>query len=311
MSSMEESGPTHVTRIAATGDPGTGKTGAIASVINNSSYKLRIIDLDGNTEPLFQFINRDRWKDVDIQHVEEGLVLPGASDTVPSKEDPNKVVPKRLMDEVRPKGAPRAFRRVWQLLEDWPGLGPVASWGSDTILMLDSATPLIKAVDRKVRHISGIGPREQDWKHQMAVNADFLALFERLKNRRLTPCHLYVTFHRKLIAPKEIEIDTAKNKVPELNKEIRAAQAELIPTKYFPNSPGRECPTQIGGMFSTLLLFETVFDGAGKGTRAIRTVPKPEMDVKVPAKLPPLLSVEDGLWRVFQALTTANGKEAE
>jgi hypothetical protein len=304
---MEEMGPSHVYRIAGVGDPGTGKSGAIASVVNTGRYYLRVIDLDGNTEPLFQFIRREFWPRVHIEHVEDNLYLPGASDVVESRERPGEMVPRKLTDEVKTKGSPKAFRRIWQLLEDWPGLGPVSGWGPSDILMVDSATPLIKAVDRKVRHISGKSASEQDWKHQAAVNGDFLALMERLKSRARTPCHLYVTFHRKMIGPKEIPEQTKNVKTPEVNKEIIAAAAELWPTKFYPNSPGRECPTTVGGMFSTLLLFETVFRGE-QPVRVIRTVPRPEMDVKVPVVgLPALLPLEDGLWQVFQALSKEQG----
>lgn len=310
MASMKELGASHVWRIAAVGDPGSAKTGAIASVVNGGGYNLRIIDLDGNTEPLFQFIDREHWGKVDIQRVEEDLYLKGAAERYTEADGKPELVGqfKPLTSDVKTKN-PIAFRTIWALLEDWPQFGPVEKWGPKDILMIDSASPIIFAAERKVMKITGHDSQTRTFDDQRQTNSEFLGLLERLKSRRRTPCNLYVTFHRKLQAPEMIQ-ESRTQKMPELNKEVLEKKAAVLPTKFYPNAPGRACGPLVGSYFSTVLLFETIFEGE-KPVRVIRTVPKPEMDVKVPVKgLKTNLPVETGLWTIVQALETAEGQEA-
>jgi hypothetical protein len=123
------------TKLLIEGDSGSGKTGALASLVA-AGYKLRILDMDNGLDVLKQFVLRD----------------------CPDKI--NNVEFRTLRDKYKSgpegpviAGTPKAFVDAVKLLDRWKyidegvetDLGVPSEWGSDTILIIDSLTFLSDA----------------------------------------------------------------------------------------------------------------------------------------------------------------------
>src|SRR5271154_5879609 len=132
------------------GDPGGGKTGALASLAK-AKYNLRVIDLDNGLDILANLLRDDP----------EALA---------------RVEFETITDKMRNVGGKLmpAKATVWQravgLLQDWKtesaSLGPVSSWGSQDVLVIDSATHLCKAaMDFQLSMNARLGqaPQQSDW----------------------------------------------------------------------------------------------------------------------------------------------------
>ncbi len=271
-------------RIMLVGFPGTGKTGACAALAN-AGFKLRVLDFDGNLEPLILFTDNDKLKNIDILSFEDKL--------------------RSGQKFVEVAGLPTAFGNAFKALDRWKytdedgeniDLGQSKEWGSDTVIILDSLTAMGIAAKRRAMAMLNKTPlntTQQCWGLAMQ---DQEGLIERLTSP-LNRHHVIVTAHLKMIGPKDITPSDDP-----LTKELKEKAAEVVSTRLFPSALGVALPPQIGGHFPTLLLCETEFK-AGKARRVIRTVPRPELDLKVPApNVPATLPLEDGLLTIFKAL---------
>ena len=114
-------------KLLLTGDSGSGKSGALASLVA-AGYHLRILDMDNGLDSLKSFVMKD---------------CPSAADNVEFitlRDDP----------ETTPTGIkvkkPKAFISAMKLLDHWKyddggtpvDLGKPGEWGPDCILVLDS-----------------------------------------------------------------------------------------------------------------------------------------------------------------------------
>src|SRR5690349_16646671 len=112
------------TKLLIEGDSGSGKTGALASLVG-AGYKLRILDFDNGLETLKNYVLRD-WPDK-IANVEYRTLRD-----------------KRKMTGEGPiiEGVPKAFVDGIKMLDRWKydqtDLGVPATWGAECILILDS-----------------------------------------------------------------------------------------------------------------------------------------------------------------------------
>lgn len=130
MPSLADHQSNEFTKMLIEGDSGTGKTGALASLVA-AGYKLRILDWDNGLEPLKQFVLRnspDKIGNIDYVTLRDKRKAGPDGPTVTK---------------------PEAFIRGIKLLERWKyknddgtetDLGVPAEWGSDTILVNDSLT---------------------------------------------------------------------------------------------------------------------------------------------------------------------------
>jgi hypothetical protein len=271
-------------RMLIVGYPGTAKTGMIASLLN-VGYKVRMLDYDGNSQSLIQFTDEDKLKNLDIVYLEDKM---------------------RNGDRfIEPNGTPTAFKQGLDMLDHWKykepdgtevDLGRSKDWGCDTIVVLDSLTSMGGASFRRQQSLSNKTPvntTEQVWGVAMAQQEAFI--------QRLTSethhHHVIVLAHLKMVGPKDLRKDD-----DDLTKELKQAVADLVPTRLFASALGRALPPTIGGEFPLLIEASNEFKG-GKVERIIRTVPRPELDLKVPSKVSfDKASVKDGLARIFAEL---------
>jgi hypothetical protein len=123
------------TKMLLEGDPGTGKTGALTSLVA-AGYFLRILDYDNGLETLKQFILKtcpDKIDNVEYRTLRDKRKA--------SAEGP-------IID-----GPPKAFVEGIKLLDRWKyksgdddvDLGIPADWGPDCVLVVDSLTLLSNA----------------------------------------------------------------------------------------------------------------------------------------------------------------------
>jgi hypothetical protein len=136
-------------------------------------------------------------------------------------------------------------------------------------------------------------PRLQDWGAAQGKQEGMVEV----ATSAFLACPVYFTAHTKMIGPKEVEpLDD------DTTKKVRAAIAEVVPTKLFPSALGRALPQDIAQHFDVVLEFAI---SGRPARRVIRTVPSPELEiVKTPAKgLPSEVKLDDGLARIFEALT--------
>jgi len=286
-------------RIAALGRPGTAKTGALAALAN-AGYKLRILDFDGNTEPLFQYIDKPNWGNVDIAIMEDKLVA-----------GPDGIL--------KPMGVPTAFRNAIKYLSAWKysegagevDLGSIYDWGNDTVLVVDSGSGVSAAAMNQALALQGrtqLTKIGQDWGVSMAQEMAFYQLI----TQACINCHVYVTFHTKLMMPDMPgEQSWSKNKpsptAQQAADDLKIAVANVFPIKWVPNVLGQNNLSVTASHFPIMLYFDTEANG-DKVKRVIRTIPAADVDVKVPAKgLPAKLPVETGLLTIFNTLL-GNGR---
>jgi len=93
------------------GDPGSGKTGALATLIN-ADYKIAVLDFDNGLDILHSYVEEDKLGNLDY-----------ISFDVENQETPD--LAKNLL-------------RHWKYKD--MDLGPVTEWGSDKVIVIDSAS---------------------------------------------------------------------------------------------------------------------------------------------------------------------------
>ena len=273
-------------RILLLGFPKAGKTGALAPLVD-AGFKLRVLDFDGNMESLLLHVkDKSKLANVDIVFLEDKL-RNGA----------------RFIETA---GNPTAFSDGLKLLDEWKytdedgtevSLGKSKEWGRDTIVVIDSLTTMGYAAKRRAMAMLNKTPlnsTQQMWGLAMQEQQHFIEKFTSSKNK----FHIIVTSHLKMLSPNQISSDE-----DDVNKGIKEKQADLIPTRYYPNALGKALPPEIGGAFPTILLMEKVYKGANL-RRVIRTQTGAELDTGIPApNMPAELDISDGMLRVFDALT--------
>ncbi len=280
-------------RILLLGYPGSAKTGALACLAN-ADYKLRILDYDGNLEPLLLYTDPDKLKNIDVIQLEDKL-----------RSGPQ---------FIEAAGIPTAFSKGVQMMMHWkytdPDSGeevdlgiPSKDWGPDTILVIDSLTSMGKASKRRAQKMMNKTPlntTQQVWGLAMEDQEAFCEITTRPSNK----FHVIMIAHLKMIAPP----DATKGDT-DLTKDLKERAADLIPTRIYPSALGQALPPEISGHFPTVLLADWEVRGKDKVRRFIRTVPKTELDLKCPVKdMPAEIDLSDGLLKVIEALTKGENK---
>jgi hypothetical protein len=122
MPALNELTASPVVKMLLIGDSGTGKTGAIASLVK-AGYNVRLLDMDNGWESLAQAVGRD-------------CPERARSVVVESFRDKYKGTPIGPVID----GVPKAFVSAIALLDKWGDLGNPSTWGPDSILVVDSLT---------------------------------------------------------------------------------------------------------------------------------------------------------------------------
>jgi hypothetical protein len=277
-------------KLLLVGDPGSGKTGALVSLVK-AGYRLFIQEYDsaGHLAPLNMFLSEEEQERVIVAVLRDELSLKG------------KVF--------WPRKPPTAFSNGMRLLDGWKegeiDYGSIYDWGLNDVLVIDTLTSQGRsamwyklflnqrqaAISRGARQLK----RPKDYGEAMDYQSDFLDML----NSNAVGCNVVVVAHLKYLSSKEFEDEDEGGK-PDDKKTKRPANP--YDEKLYPSALGRELPKKVPGMFSAVAECKIV--GAGpKARRVIRTVPEANVDVKIPALgLPSELPIEDGLARIFEAV---------
>jgi len=130
------------TKMMVLGDPGSGKTGGLTSLVE-ADYWLGILDYDNGLDSLKQFIRHK----------------------CPSKENNVEYVTLRDRYKAGPEGPvivgqATAFANGLKLLDKWTDGSNPAEWGSNKILVIDSLTMMAKAAfDWREQMVAGQGKK--------------------------------------------------------------------------------------------------------------------------------------------------------
>lgn len=282
------------------GYPGSGKTGALASLLD-AGFKLRILDFDGNYQSLLAFANPKALHNLDIVTLQDKMAGSNQKGLIAEKGQAGPA------QYVLPEGIPTAFNDALNLLTHWRykeddeiiDLGRPNTWGSDTVLVLDSLTAAAEASLLRAQKFHNRNPGNMSfnvWGHAVS---DFMRMIK-LMRADSNKYHLLCLGHIRPIGPADYlgagddeEIKAAK---------LDAIKDDVIPTRLFPIGVTRPNSQELHKDFTTMLLAEQVVKPTGK-KRVLKPTTNLPLDLKVPAKdLKSEYPIETGLAEIFAKL---------
>lgn len=251
-------------KVLVIGDSGTGKTGALAALAN-AGYELFILDLDNGTD-ILNFVVQDKYKNkVHIETLTDTGKMSGSGTN-------QKII----------KLNPQAFPKALSLLQKWKDsetgedFGPVSSWSTNRVLVVDSLSFLGMAALDYVLAKNGRGgeqPFQADWGEAMRMLEQTLQIIYSTEIK----CHVVMNSH---ITYQQVEGSGIQ--------------------KGLPMGLGSQLPPKIGRYFNMMLM--TRSKGQGESTkRVLLTKPEANVEVKCPIlSAPKELPIESGLSDIFK-----------
>lgn len=242
------------------GGNGSGKTGSLVSLVK-AGYKIRVVDCDNGAEILGHLLDGspEAVARVDVEtHTDQYTGSAG-----------NPVLKLPL----------KGFSGVCKVLDNWPELGKPSTWGTDTVLVLDSLTLLGRFIMNHVLAVNlhvGKPPQLQHWGQAMQLQEDIMAML----TGDTFSCHVIVMAHVTFVE-----------------------EEGAISKQGYPSALGSKLPPKIGSYFNSTLHVD--MEGVGNAKkRVIRTQTKGNINCKTsaPNKVPAILPLETGLADYFEAL---------
>lgn len=250
-------------KLLVLGNSGTGKTGALVSLAK-AGFKLRILDFDNGLDILASVLRKEQ--PAALKNVEYVTL-----------RDKVKAGPQGPMLD----GLPTAFTDAMKLLTDWnppaikregTTLGSPATWGPETVLVIDTLTFLSDAAFNQAKALNPGAKEPRQW------------FFEAQKA---------VLQVLGMVTSQEFQTNVV------VNAHIDYMDLPDGTKKGFPSSVGQAIGKTIPAYFNHLALTEAV------GTppkRTVRTASTPMIDLKSPAafKLAPQMPLETALAEYFK-----------
>lgn len=272
------------------GYPGGGKTGAVASLLN-AGYKVRLVDFEGNYQPLLAFTDPDKLANLDIVTFQDKLMMG------PSGPEP--------------EGIPQAFNNAMKMLKHWKydddgtevDLGKSAEWGPDTVVVVDSMTALGEVSMRRARKMMNknlTNTTAAVWGMAVEDQMAFIKTLNADKNRY----HVVVLAHLQMIGPETpMTTNSESQDIKDLKEQMAIEKAELIPTRLYPRAVTKNLSTVIHKEFSSMIIAERKVKPGNKIERVLRTISGEELDTKMPARnVEAAYPLDTGLATIFAKL---------
>ena len=159
-------------------DSGTGKTGALASLID-AGYYMRILDFDGGLDILPRYV-KDKSKLANVHYV--------------TLKDRFKIVGNQMVINKAP-----SFQRAMSLMENWKegdvSLGAVETWGTDTIFVIDTLGKMSRASLNMVLQANGFIGKPPEIQHWGTAMENVERVLTNLNSDDVVKCHLIVNTH--------------------------------------------------------------------------------------------------------------------
>jgi hypothetical protein len=257
------------TKLLIMGDSGSGKTGALASLVADG-YKLRILDYDNGLDVLKQFIMHDCPERIDnVEYC--------------SLQDDWRAGPEGPIIA----GSPKAFVAGIKMLSRWAygdiDYGVPAHWGPDTILVLDSLT---RFSDAAFNFRLPLTPRSRDGKYdKRAVYGDAQHAVE----------HTLATLYGANFCTNVIVIS-----------HIKYLDREDGTIKGYPTSVGSALSPTIPSYFNSVALCQTVNGRRTIQTAATNMI---DLKNPAPFAMAPSYPIGTGLAEFFRVLRKPPAKE--
>lgn len=249
--------------ILAVGLNGAGKTGSLVSLAE-AGYQIRVLDFDKGFEVLKQMCKPEFRKNIDVESF---------SDVYHSQPATGRLVAKDST----------AFPQAMKCLANWPKYGSPATWGLDTVLVVDSLTFMGRSAMNHVAKLKNklasvdpkdFHPSQPDWGDAMGLQENFLAMISGL------PCHVIVMSHVTFLTP----------------------DGELS-QQGFPSALGSKLPPKVGSYFNHTLYY--ALEGIGANKKRTFTPKKMglvQTKTPAPGKVKDSYSIETGLADYFKDL---------
>lgn len=272
MPSLGDHPSTSIIRLLNIGESGSGKTGAMASLVA-AGYNLWILDFDNGLDILSSAI-RNHYRD-DPAGLTSAL---------------SRVNYELLRDPIAMDRGVPTIRKA----EAWKKAGPTLnSWGFDSftnrdVVVIDTLTTASQAAFNESLSLNARlnkRPQESDY----GWMADSVLLFIQLITDDSVQCNVIVNTHVRYMHSAE-EVSTN-------SKGVEVASGSM---RGLPNAKGQQISKDIGKFFNTVITTKTIGQGPG-AKRLISTKPQGVVEVKTsnPFGVKPTYSVEDGLAPLF------------
>ena len=267
MPSLSAHSSSDVTKLLVIADSGAGKTGALASLAS-AGYHLRILDLDNGLDVLANLLT-----DPASPYAKEAISRVHYITLTEKMRNVN--------GKLMPGGA-TVWTRVANLLADWKdgdtSFGPVSTWDSSTILVIDSLSFLGTAAMNFALQLNGrLGqhPHQSDW----GVAQNMLESLLQMLYSTDVKCNVIINCH------------------------ITYLGEDGGPQRGYPNALGKALPPKIGRYFNSAFMIQSRGQGAGL-TRRIITSTSGVVELKntAPLRLKPEYPIATGLAECFYAL---------
>jgi hypothetical protein len=273
MPSMRDHQSGKTTKMLLLGDPGSGKSGSLCSLAD-AGYNLRIVDMDNGIDIIRNTMlsKASPYKPDAIDRIIYETV------TDPLKNVGGKLVPKQ----------PKAWQRAVELLMDWKTesekLGPLTTWTSQDVLVIDSLTHLCNAAMNFVLFMNarlGQHPHQSDWyQAQQLIESMIQMLYD-----ESVKCNVIMSCHIKYIGE------------------------DNGPQRGYPEALGKSLAPKIGSYFNTMVLVKTTGVGAGEKHKILtKSTPGLELKTSNPLAVKAEYPIETGLAELFKDLRAEPGK---
>ena len=265
MTSLADHQSSSTTKMLFLGDSGTGKTGALASLVV-AGYNLKILDFDNGLDIIVGVLRAKAAGDQALLAKWLGQVQ------YQTLTDRMKAVNNRL----QPIQA-TAWQNGVNHLTKWPDGGSLESWSSNDIAVVDSLTFAGKAAMRFIQQLNGrlaVAPQIQDyWDAQRLCESLCATLFD-----DAIKCNVIVLSHIREVGKSEQKVVT-DNKG---NQKVVTVTEEGSKKGYAETGTGNALSPTIGRYFNAVLMAHIV--GSGQSVRReIITQPVENIGLKNPA----------------------------
>lgn len=295
-------------KILIYGKPGTGKTGAQASLVA-AGYNLRIIDTDKGVRPLYSLLTDPRYpyakiiaaRNIDLRTAVRYIPIDTKmkSTTVRRKTPSGNYTEEKLLAP----SASHAWDKVIDMIDEWKdgdmNLGPARDWGPECILSLDSFSTLATCTYYHSQALNGrLGAREEGYDYQRDIGgaqAQLRRALELLYDSSFNT-NVIVISHVTWVDESKGFTDRPKAVASDDGKGVIVSNPE-----GYPSAIGRALSPQIGKYFNDM--FTVNATGSGENVRRmIYTVPRDGVMAKNSVHLEKEYPVTYGLASIFASL---------
>lgn len=261
-----------ITKLLIMGDPGSGKTGALASLAH-AGYNLRILDLDNGLDVLKNVLmdpkspyDKEAYKRVNYVTLTEKALKISARGGM----------------EI-PTGGATVWNRISQTLNNFDNLGPISKWTERDVLVIDSMTLAgIAAFNfAKTTNLPTPGQRSVDTRMTYFHAQTYLEYLMQCLYADDVKCNVIVTSHITFIGD---------------DNEILHG---------YPTTIGRALSGKIGRYFNSVLLMKT--EGRQHRMYTVPLAVKVELKSSAPFRVKDSYDIKFGLAEYFKDVQESFG----